>query len=299
LSRAGRPNKGIETPAEYSVNARVIFLLPYLLGLGPGWQVYNRQAVEGRVRLLILSDIHSNIEALQACLLAAPEYDVVVNLGDIVGYGANPNEAVERSRRLGGYVVRGNHDKAASGIMDLGDFNPLAGMAALWTRNQLSEENVEWLRQLPRGPIHIPELPQAQFVHGSPADEDEYLVTADDAIESLSSVSVPLTFFGHSHLQGAFTSYPGGEGSLRPVYASVGRAEVVDWTLEEHRHYLINPGSVGQPRDGDWRAAFATFDSERKIVTFNRVPYDLKAAQDRILAANLPPRLATRLSAGR
>jgi len=276
------------------------FLLLPASGYVRAWrQGYNRQAIEEFVRVLILSDIHSNIEALQACLLAAPVYDTVVNLGDIVGYGANPNEAIERSRQLGGYMVRGNHDKAASGIMDLSEFNPLAGMAALWTRNQLSEENLEWLRQLPQGPIHIPELPQAQFVHGSPIDEDEYLVTAHDAVESLLSAPVPLTFFGHSHVQGAFSSYPGEEGSLRPVYASVGRTEAVDWTLEEDRHYLINPGSVGQPRDGDWRAAFAIFDSDRRTVTFNRVPYDLKTAQERILAANLPPRLATRLSAGR
>jgi diadenosine tetraphosphatase ApaH/serine/threonine PP2A family protein phosphatase len=251
------------------------------------------------VRVLILSDIHSNIEALQACLLAAPGYDLVVNLGDIVGYGANPNEAVDRSRELGGYVVRGNHDKAAAGLIDLNEFNPLAGMAALWTRNQLTSENLEWLRQLPQGPIQIPELPETQFVHGSPVDEDEYLVTPTDAVESLLAVPVPVTFFGHSHVQGAFSSNPGEGGALRPVYDSVGRAECVDWTLQQASHYLINPGSVGQPRDGDWRAAFAIFESEKRTVSFHRVPYDLKTAQDRIVAANLPPRLATRLAAGR
>lgn len=251
------------------------------------------------MQVLILSDIHSNLEALQACLSAAPAHDVVVNLGDVVGYGANPNEAVERARELGGYVVRGNHDKAAAGIMDLSDFNPLAGMAALWTQNQLTPENLGWLRQLPQGPIQIPDLPQAQFVHGSPVDEDEYLVTPLDAVASLSAAPVPVTFFGHSHVQGAFSSNPGEEGALRPVYASVGRAESVDWVLQQDTHYLINPGSVGQPRDGDWRAGFAMFDSEHMTVTFWRVPYDLKAAQDRIVAANLPPRLATRLATGR
>jgi predicted phosphodiesterase len=251
------------------------------------------------LRVLVISDIHSNVEALEACLSAAPRYDVAVNLGDIVGYGANPNEAVQRARELGGYVVRGNHDKAASGIMDLTDFNPLAGMAALWTRNQLTPENLEWLRQLSQGPIRVPELQDAQFVHGSPIDEDEYLVTPDDAVESLLEVPVAVTFFGHSHVQGAFSSQPGEQGALRPVYASVGRAESVDWVLKEGTHYLINPGSVGQPRDGDWRAGFAIFDSEAKTVSFNRVPYDLKTAQDRIRAANLPPRLATRLAMGR
>lgn len=251
------------------------------------------------MRVLILSDIHSNIEALQACLRAVPAYDAVVNLGDIVGYGANPNEAVQRARDLGGYLVRGNHDKAATGLIDLSEFNPLAGMAALWTRNQLTAENLEWLRQLPQGPIQVPELPDVQFVHGSPVDEDEYLVTPTDAVQSLLTFPVPVTFFGHSHVQGAFSSDPSEEGALRPVYASVGRAESVDWELRAGAHYLINPGSVGQPRDGDWRAAFAIFDSEERSVAFHRVPYDLKTAQDRIVAANLPPRLATRLAAGR
>ena len=251
------------------------------------------------MRVLVISDIHSNVEALQACLLAAAKYDLVVNLGDIVGYGANPNEAVQRARQLGGYVVRGNHDKAASGLMDLTDFNPLAGMAALWTRNQLTPENLEWLRQLPQGPIEVAELPDTRFVHGSPLDEDEYVVTPDDAMASLLEMPVAVTFFGHSHVQGAFSSQTGEQGALRPVYASVGRAESVDLTLEKGAHYLINPGSVGQPRDGDWRAAFAIFDPEANTVSFNRVPYDLKAAQDRIRAANLPPRLATRLAMGR
>ncbi len=251
------------------------------------------------MRALVISDIHSNVEALEACLSAAPPYDIVVNLGDIVGYGANPNEAVLRARQLGGYVVRGNHDKAAAGLIDLDDFNPLAGMAALWTRNQLTPGNLEWLRQLPQGPIRVAELPDAQFVHGSPIDEDEYLVTPNDAVEPLLAAPVSVTFFGHSHIQGAFSSQTGEEGGLRPVYASMGRAESVDWLLEEGTQYLINPGSVGQPRDGDWRAAFAIFDSETKTVSFNRVPYDLKTAQDRIRAANLPPRLATRLAMGR
>lgn len=251
------------------------------------------------MRVLVISDIHSNVEALEACLSATPRYDLVVNLGDIVGYGANPNEAVQQARALGGYVVRGNHDKAASGLMDLSDFNPIAGMAALWTRNQLTPDNLEWLRQLPQGPIRIPELTEAQFVHGSPVDEDEYLVTPNDAMQSLLATAVPVTFFGHSHIQGAFSSGTGDEGALRPVYASVGRAETVDWVLKEGPHYLVNPGSIGQPRDGDWRSGFAIFDSDTKTVSFNRVPYDLKTAQDRIRAANLPPRLATRLAMGR
>jgi predicted phosphodiesterase len=251
------------------------------------------------VRVLLLSDIHSNVEALAACLAAAPAYDLVVNLGDIVGYGASPNEAIERSRSLGKLYVRGNHDKASAGLMDLSDFNPIAGLAAIWTREQLTPENLAWLRNLPAGPIQTDQVPGAQFVHGSPVHEDEYLVTLRDAIEPMLVSSVPVTFFGHSHLQGCFSSTHVTSDSYRPMYQSVGRAEISELQLKSGSRYMINPGSVGQPRDGDWRAACAVFDAENHIVTFCRTPYNLKAAQERILAANLPQRLATRLAAGR
>ena len=251
------------------------------------------------MRVLILSDIHSNLEALEACLASAPAYDQVVNLGDIVGYGASPHEVIARSRGLGKFFVRGNHDKAAAGLMDLKDFNPVAGMAAIWTREHLSPENLEWLRSLPQGPIRVEGLEGAQFVHGSPMDEDDYVVTLHDAIEPLLVSSIPLTFFGHSHLQGSFWSNTVTPDVYRPVYRTVGQAESSEFPLKEGQHYLVNPGSVGQPRDGDWRAAFAVFDSDARIVTFCRAPYNLKNAQDRILAANLPQRLATRLAAGR
>jgi len=262
-------------------------------------RVYNRQFARCDVRLLLLSDIHSNLEALEACLAAAPAYDRVVNLGDIVGYGASPNEVIDRSRALGTIFVRGNHDKAASGLMELTDFNPIAGLAALWTRDQLTPENLEWLRNLPQGPVHIEDLPQSQFVHGSPIDEDDYVVTARDALEPLLAFSVPLTFFGHTHLQGGFSANATSNDAFRPPYKTIGKAESTDWHLEPGLHYLINPGSVGQPRDGDWRAAFAIFDSDAQLVSFHRTPYDLKGAQERIVAARLPQRLATRLAAGR
>jgi diadenosine tetraphosphatase ApaH/serine/threonine PP2A family protein phosphatase len=251
------------------------------------------------VRVLLLSDIHSNLEALEACLAAAPAHDIVVNLGDIVGYGASPNEVVERSRGLGKVFVRGNHDKAATGTMDLRDFNPIAGLAALWTQSQLTPGNLGWLRALPQGPLQIPGLPSVQFVHGSPVDEDEYVVSLRDAIEPLLVSTTPLTFFGHTHLQGSFSTNDVISDVFRPEYKTIGQNETIGFPLREGRRYLVNPGSVGQPRDGDWRAAFALFDSDARVVTFCRVPYDLKHAQDRILAANLPPRLATRLAAGR
>jgi len=251
------------------------------------------------VRLLLLSDIHSNLEALEACLAAAPAHDVVVNLGDIVGYGASPNEVTQRSRSLGKFFVRGNHDKAVTGLTDLNDFNPIAGVAALWTRDQLTPENIEWLRALPQGPIAIPEVPDVQFVHGSPLDEDEYVVNSEEAFASLQQSATAITFFGHTHLQGGFYDNGNGDDAFYPEYKTVGKSEQRDFSLEKNARYLINPGSVGQPRDGDWRAAFATFDTETNTVVFRRVPYDLKTAQDRIIAANLPPRLATRLAAGR
>jgi predicted phosphodiesterase len=157
------------------------------------------------VRILVLSDIHANLEALDACLASAPSFDMVVNLGDIVGYGASPNEVTERSRELGKTFVRGNHDKAATGVMELNDFNPMAAAAALWTREELSLDNLEWLRALPHGPVSVPEFPQVQLVHGSPHDEDEYVVSLGDALAPLIALNTPLTFFGHTHLQADFS----------------------------------------------------------------------------------------------
>lgn len=251
------------------------------------------------MRILLLSDIHANLEALEATLAAAPSFDKVVNLGDIVGYGASPNEVAEQSRKLGTIFVRGNHDKAATGVMDLDDFNPMAAAAAIWTRNELTPENLEWLRALPHGPVPLPDFPQAQLVHGSPNDEDEYVVSLGDALAPLITLTVPLTFFGHTHLQGGFFANGSSADGFRPEYQTVGQPESVPLQLKPDTRYLINPGSVGQPRDGDWRAAFALFDTDAQVVHFHRTPYNLKEAQDRIFAAKLPPRLATRLAVGR
>lgn len=251
------------------------------------------------MRILLLSDIHANLEALDACLAAAPSFDLVVNLGDVVGYGASPNEVTERSREIGRIFVRGNHDKAATGLMSLDDFNPMAAAAAMWTREQLIPENLVWLRALPHGPVSLQDFPDVQLVHGSPNDEDEYVVSLGDALAPLISFSVPLTFFGHTHLQGGFLANGSSADGFRPEYRTVGRAESVSLQLKREARYLINPGSVGQPRDGDWRAAFALYDTEKQVVHFHRTPYNLKDAQDRIFAAQLPSRLATRLAAGR
>ncbi len=251
------------------------------------------------MRILLLSDIHANLEALEACLAAAPPYDLVANLGDVVGYGASPNEVVDRSRELGRIFVRGNHDKAATGLLALDDFNPMAAAAAMWTRDHLTAEHHEWLHALPQGPLEVEGFPEVQLVHGSPEDEDTYVVSIGDALIPLLADPMPLTFFGHTHLQGGFFANGNSADGFRPEYRTVGQAESVSLHLKANTRYMINPGSVGQPRDGDWRAAYALFDTEAQIVHFHRTPYNLKAAQDRIFGANLPPRLATRLAAGR
>ena len=175
----------------------------------------------------------------------------------------------------------------------------MAAAAAIWTRNELAPENLEWLRALPHGPVALPDFPEVQLVHGSPNDEDEYVVSLGDALAPLITLTSPLTFFGHTHLQGGFFANGSSADGFRPEYRTVGQSESISPQVKKDTRYLINPGSVGQPRDGDWRAAFALFDTDAQIVQFHRTPYNLKSAQDRIFGANLPPRLATRLAAGR
>ncbi|MBZ5648015.1 MAG: metallophosphatase family protein [Acidobacteriia bacterium] len=251
------------------------------------------------MRVLLLSDIHSNLEGLEACLEVAPSCDKVVNLGDIVGYGASPNEVTDRSRKLGGLFVRGNHDKACTGVMGVESFNPIAGLAALWTKQALSPENLEFLKNLPRGPIPLDGIAAVQLVHGSPIEEDEYIIVLRDAIEPLMRTTVPLTFFGHTHIQCIFSVKENQLEMMRPMYRSKDARDTYEVKLERGMKYLVNPGSVGQPRDGDRRAGFAVFDTESFSFTFHRVPYNIEGAQQRILAAKLPDRLATRLADGR
>jgi predicted phosphodiesterase len=251
------------------------------------------------LRILLVSDIHSNLEALEACLAAAPSTDATVNLGDIVGYGASPNEVTERARALGGVFVRGNHDKVVAGIDDVENFNPIAGIAALWNREQLNGEHLSWLRDLPRGPIVMDDLAGVQYVHGAPDDEDRYVVTPEDAAAELIKPAAGITFFGHTHIQGAFQLQENVVRAVHPAYETVAKQETWDLKLKDGLNYMINPGSIGQPRDGDWRAAFAVFDSAKRVVTFCRVPYEMRSAQEKIFAAHLPARLATRLAAGR
>jgi diadenosine tetraphosphatase ApaH/serine/threonine PP2A family protein phosphatase len=252
------------------------------------------------MRALLLSDIHANLQALQAVLAHAPEHDTVWNLGDVVGYGANPNEVIDRVRDLGATFVRGNHDRACCGITSVDGFNPVAARAARWTQCVLSAEHIAWLRHLPPGPLEpSPGHWNVCCTHGSLLDEDEYVLSAREAWRSLSGDHAPVNFFGHTHLQGGFATDGEQWYRLTPTYHTHDEAESWELQLSSGAQYLLNPGSVGQPRDGDWRAAFAIYDTERRTLLFCRVPYDLRCAQESIVRAGLPDRLATRLRDGR
>jgi diadenosine tetraphosphatase ApaH/serine/threonine PP2A family protein phosphatase len=224
-------------------------------------------------------------------------------MGDVVGYNASPNEVCDRVIAMGAPVVRGNHDRACAGLSDLKEFNPVAAISAYWTKNALTPENLEFIRALPQGPLRVDGLPGMEFVHGAPLDEDEYLLNtaaADDNFDLPGHSR--LIFFGHTHIQGGFVDEDGESRPFRPEYESLaGPVEYQVWLAPGVR-YLINPGSVGQPRDSDWRSAFALYENNGgalSSVTFYRVPYDIQAAQQRILAAQLPDRLAARLGLGR
>ena len=248
------------------------------------------------MRYLMLSDIHANLAALRAALAdAGQDYDEAVCLGDLVGYGPDPNECTEELCSLGlSAVVRGNHDKACSGIADAEDFNSTARKAAQWTHEALTEDNLKYLQELPQGPQPVGGF---QIVHGSPRDEDEYLFTVESAAESFLACPYPLVFFGHTHVQGGFVmDRDSVVDGLEPVHED--KVSKIDFALEEGQRYLINPGSVGQPRDGDPRAGYAFYDSDRKVVEFRRVPYPIEETQKKILAAELPASLSVRLAVG-
>ncbi len=246
------------------------------------------------MRDLLISDIHGNFEALEAVLARAEgAYDRVVCLGDVVGYGPDPNRAVEWVRAHAAATIRGNHDRASVGLEDLEWFNPVARAAALWTQNELTPENREWVRNLPKGPIQIDAY---QIVHGSPLDEDGYVVNAAEASFVFPYVSCAVTFFGHSHLQGGFMWTRQQVRSLEKPNVLCG---CVALELEPGAQYLVNPGSVGQPRDLDPRAAFVIYDGEARSVLYYREPYDVSRTQSKIRSAGLPDLLADRLALGR
>jgi len=248
------------------------------------------------LRYLIISDIHSNLESFESCMeLARGQYDQAICLGDLVGYGPDPNAVIDRVRESTDRLIRGNHDKACCGIDDAEDFNLLARIGTLWTRQELTPEHLSFLRGLTQGPMEIGSF---QIVHGSVADEDEYIVGPIQALPALRALKVPLVFFGHTHHQGGFML--DSSGRFHTVYCDSrnnGRTYVLE--LEEGGRYLLNPGSVGQPRDGDWRAAFAILDNKKKQVEFFRTPYDLPKTQAKMVKAGLPEPLFRRLELGR
>ncbi len=245
------------------------------------------------MRALVVSDIHGNLHALRAVLGAAGSFDELWNLGDTVGYGAHPNEVIETLRAGAKVNVRGNHDRACAGLSDTHSFNPVAAQAAAWTEAHLTAENLAWLKAMPKGPV--PAGGYATCAHGSPLHEDHYILSMRDAWTPLQRMATALTFFGHTHVQGAFAQQGAEWEEVHPACDEDGECSLA---LGPEARYLINPGSVGQPRDRDPRAAFALYDSETGCVTFRRVPYDIPAAQRAIRAAGLPERLATRLGTG-
>ena len=247
------------------------------------------------MRFLVFSDVHANVTALASSLDASEgRWERAVCLGDLVGYGPDPNEVIDRVRELAGPIIRGNHDKAACGDDGIEDFNPTARQVIEWTRAQLRPDNLRYLQQLPPGPIEAGGL---TLVHGALHDEDEYVFSPVQALDSLLAAPGAVTFFGHTHFQGGF-SYRDERIDLIQLRPRPG-ANFAALRLEPGTRYLLNPGSVGQPRDGDARAAFAIADLDHGVVEFWRVPYDIQAVQHRMTSAGAPEPLISRLALGR
>ena len=247
------------------------------------------------MRFLILSDIHANNTALEAALdVVEGRWERAICLGDVVGYGPDPNEVIDRVRTLEAVIIRGNHDKAACGLADAEDFNPVARAAATWTHEHLRPDNLTYLQQLPQGPLVADGL---ALVHGAYHDEDEYVFAPAQALDGLLESPSPVTFFGHTHFQGGF-AFRDNKLEVLQLRPAPG-ANFAALRVDPNTRYLLNPGSIGQPRDGDPRAAFAVADMDHGVVEFWRVPYDIEAVQLRMEHAGLPEPLILRLSFGR
>ncbi len=243
------------------------------------------------MRYAIISDIHSNFEALTAVISGIRNIraDRILCLGDIVGYNAEPNECVDMVRSEDIRCIMGNHDACACGLEEPDDFNSLAMRALLWTSEQLTGVNKDFLWNLPR------ELRVRNFFlfHGSIHDTNKYIIYRSDALDCFRLLDglgggLRLGFFGHTHVRVALRYHREAlSGDLSDQVA-----------LETDAEYLLNPGSVGQPRDRDPRASFLVYDDEKQSISFHRVDYDIRSCQDKIIRAGLPPRLAERLSLG-
>ncbi|MBV9761624.1 MAG: metallophosphoesterase family protein [Acidobacteriaceae bacterium] len=245
------------------------------------------------MRFLVISDIHANWYALEAVLAdAAGAFDRIVCCGDLVGYNPHPARVIECIRQHCDSVIRGNHDKGVSGVDSLEWFNEVARAAALWTAANLESAELDYLRGLPKGPL---QLDYFELCHGAPRDEDEYITNAREAAPSFAHLQLPLAFFGHTHLQGGFFSKHGRIGTV-PQVSQRERELVI--ALEPDIVYMVNPGAVGQPRDGDPRAAYAIFDSDQKLVSLRRVDYPIQKTAEDIRKAGLPGVLSFRLFQG-
>jgi diadenosine tetraphosphatase ApaH/serine/threonine PP2A family protein phosphatase len=224
---------------------------------------------------------------------ASARWDRALVLGDLVGYGAEPNAVVDRVRGLAAEaVIRGNHDKAASGIDDGSQFNHVARIAAMWTGTQLTPENLEYVRTLPMGPVQVDAL--TEICHGTPFDEDHYVFDGHDASLALQAAQRPLCLFGHTHLPSLFKVV---DDLFEGTALDPDRDIVIP--LQRGARYLVNVGSIGQPRDGDPRAGYGILDDEARELRAFRVRYPVEKAQQKIMAAGLPASLANRLALGR
>jgi len=247
------------------------------------------------MRYLVLTDIHANLEALDACLAHAKDrgYEQTLVLGDLVGYGADPNAVVARVQALKPVaIVRGNHDKVACGIDQAEGFNAVARHAAKWTLDQLTPDYREWLAALPEGPHQVDDL--VEICHGSPFDEDAYIFDELDAVRALKTASRPVCLFGHTHYPVSFELSEDSFETIGPPFTAETELE-----LKPASRYLINPGSVGQPRDGDPRAAYAIVDTTARKIELLRLSYAIEDAQNKVIKAGLPEVLAQRLAVGR
>jgi diadenosine tetraphosphatase ApaH/serine/threonine PP2A family protein phosphatase len=247
------------------------------------------------MRYLVLTDIHANLEALDVCLsdAASHGYDSTLVLGDLVGYGPDPNDVVARVRSMNpAAMIRGNHDKVACGLEQPEGFNAVARRAALWTHDMLTDSHRDWLAALPHGPIIVDDM--IEICHGAPFDEDAYVFDELDAIRALKTSRRPLCLFGHTHYPVTFALTDGRVETIGGPHALDGPLHVQDGSK-----YLLNPGAVGQPRDGDSRAAYAIADTAAKRVDLFRLDYPIEKTQAKVMKAGLPEVLAQRLAVGR
>jgi len=243
------------------------------------------------MRYLILADVHANLEALEAVLAHARRVDAALCLGDLVGYGPDPNACVERIRALPKLTcVAGNHDLAAVGAYDISWFNSYAREAVLWTQKQLTAENRDFLAKLPL----LQTVEGCTLVHGSLPEPMEYLLSAWEARATFQEMTTPLCLVGHTHVA---EFYFQGDDAIMPQQRSLLHGGKIE--LEAGIRCIVNPGSIGQPRDGNPMAAYAVYDSKRRTVAVRRVPYSIPAVQEKMRAANLPAMLSERLAYGR